>query len=82
MKGNPEKYFIRKDIIMSKLELDNGIQNSLMILKEWKHHEEILAAINNAINLFEATKPTFENVEKLGEGWTGEEALAISLYCP
>ena len=62
-------------------ELENAIQTSMMILKEWKHHEETLSAINKAIDLFETTQPAFENVEKIGEGWTGEEALAISLYC-
>jgi ADP-ribosylglycohydrolase len=62
-------------------ELEEAIQSSIMILKQWKHHEEALAAVCKAINLFETTQPTFENVEKLGEGWIGEEALAISLYC-
>lgn len=62
-------------------ELENAIQTSMMILKEWRHHEETLSAINKAIDLFEITQPAFENVEKLGKGWTGEEALAISLYC-
>ena len=33
----------------------------------------ILYASNNASDL--------DNVESLGEGWTGEEALAIALYC-
>ena len=27
------------------------------------------------------SRPTPEHVEQLGQGWTGEEALAISLFC-
>ena len=27
------------------------------------------------------TRPDLENIESIGGGWTGEEALAIALYC-
>jgi ADP-ribosylglycohydrolase len=34
-----------------------------------------------AIFLLDNGKADLENVDHLGEGWTGEEALAIALYC-
>ena len=34
-----------------------------------------------AITLANSSSPDLENIEAIGEGWTGEEALAIALYC-
>ena len=36
---------------------------------------------NKAIILAENDKPDVTNIESIGGGWTGEEALAIALYC-
>lgn len=37
--------------------------------------------INNAIRLSESPIPDHEAIRQLGEGWTGDEALAIALFC-
>ena len=34
-----------------------------------------------AIALAENDNPDVTNIESIGGGWTGEEALAIALYC-
>lgn len=44
-------------------------------------HEETKQAIEKAQRLFEVQPGATSAVEKLGEGWVAEEALAISLYC-
>ena len=36
---------------------------------------------NKAIALAENDQPDVTNIESIGGGWTGEEALAIALYC-
>ena len=36
---------------------------------------------DKAITLAENDKPDVANIESIGGGWTGEEALAIALYC-
>ena len=36
---------------------------------------------DKAIMLASNTRPDMENIESIGGGWTGEEALAIALYC-
>ena len=36
---------------------------------------------DKAITLASNTRPDLENIESIGGGWTGEEALAIALYC-
>ena len=38
-------------------------------------------AVEDAIRLCGTGTATFDKVEKLSQGWTAEEALAISLYC-
>jgi len=55
----------------------------LKILHKQQGCDETIAAIEQAIALYEdkETAPSPEAVEILGDGWVGEEALAISLYC-
>ncbi len=36
---------------------------------------------DKAIMLANNTRPDLENIESIGGGWTGDEALAIALYC-
>lgn len=36
---------------------------------------------DKVIMLASNTRPDLENIESIGGGWTGEEALAIALYC-
>ena len=36
---------------------------------------------DKAITLANNSRPDLENIESIGGGWTGEEALAIALYC-
>lgn len=61
--------------------LENAIQTALQLLQGYKKHEETTKAIQKAIRYYEKFSPNFENVEKVGEGWVAEEALAISLFC-
>jgi ADP-ribosylglycohydrolase len=46
-------------------------------------HEECAAAIRQAVTLWRDRDlaPSPEVIERMGGGWVGEEALAISLYC-
>ena len=61
--------------------LDKAIAETLGILGKWDHHAETTQAIHKAIDLFEKKQPSFKNLESLGGGWVGEEALAMALYC-
>jgi ADP-ribosylglycohydrolase len=42
--------------------------------------EECAVALERAIEACETEPPSPETVESIGEGWVGEEALAIGLY--
>ena len=43
--------------------------------------ERMAELTERAIFLLDNGKTDLENIGRLGEGWTGEEALAIALYC-
>jgi ADP-ribosylglycohydrolase len=61
--------------------LRNAIAGAIDELKSYPGHEEALLAIEHAISLATTRAPDADSVEKLGEGWIAEEAVAISLYC-
>jgi len=70
-------------------ELESAIKNALVILKKWEGCAETQKAVKNALELYEESKLLLKSeperipqlLEKLGGGWVGEEALAISLFC-
>lgn len=62
-------------------QLTAAIDQSINLLKEWPQYEETLYAIEHALDLFSRKPCTPENIEELGGGWVGEEALAITLFC-
>ena len=43
--------------------------------------DELLRVIDLAVELSRNGETDLENICRLGEGWTGEEALGIALYC-
>ncbi len=62
-------------------ELADAVDNGLLELEKNKGHQECSHALRHALDLVESDMPDFEAVSALGEGWVGEEALAISVYC-
>jgi len=90
--GHPSGYLSAGFLASIVADLVNGISlsaaivNASVILKKWNEHQETLAAVEQALSLFETTKDMKEEVdsgivEKLGGAWIAEEALSISLYC-
>jgi hypothetical protein len=61
--------------------LQIAIDNCLAILSTYSNHQETTEAIKDALALHSEGEPDYYKVNKLGQGWVGEEALAISLYC-
>lgn len=46
-----------------------------------KHLDELLSLIQRAVELSEVRLDDLDAIRELGEGWVGEEALAIAVYC-
>jgi ADP-ribosylglycohydrolase len=62
--------------------LAEAVNAGLALLAKWAGHQECLKAVTRAVELAGSGRaPSAEAVESVGEGWTGEEALAIAVYC-
>lgn len=68
-------------LIVSGKTLPEAIEDSCLILKTDKNHEETLRAADKALDMAGANSADPETIEKTGTGRTSDEALAISLYC-
>jgi len=67
--------------LMDGVDLRAAVDQAATILCKWEFHEETLKAIQQALYLAGArTKDADDAVASLGEGWVGEEALAIGLF--
>jgi ADP-ribosylglycohydrolase len=69
------------DAIVGGASLEEAIESARAELLRWPEHGECLAAVDGAVRLAAEGPATPERVERLGEGWVAEEALAIALYC-
>ena len=85
--GHPSGYLpagVLAELIACLLEgrsLEDGLDVAMARLRSWHGHEESLACIDTALRLVSDGVPNEDAIAKLGGGWVGEEALAISLYC-
>ena len=52
-----------------------------MLFREAKTLPGFLKLIDRAVALAEQDTPVLDAVHQLGEGWVGDEALAIAIYC-
>lgn len=68
--------------IMTGRELREAVNRAMDILASRTNHEETTHCLEHALSLLDSgADPTPETVERLGQGWIAEEALAISVYC-
>jgi ADP-ribosyl-[dinitrogen reductase] hydrolase len=68
-------------LLVGGAELEDAAERTIEIAGTWSESEETLAAIGLALDL--AKKPDHrpeDAIRSLGQGWVGEEALAIRLY--
>lgn len=86
--GNPNAYLsagvyaaIIANIINGE-DLENSIDNAVQILAAKENSGELLALIEKSKSFAknEEIKP-IDAITQLGQGWNGDEALAISIYC-
>jgi ADP-ribosylglycohydrolase len=58
-----------------------SVERTTISLRIFRGHEETLAKINMAITLAGGTMRAVDAIPSIGRGWTGEEALAIAIFC-
>jgi ADP-ribosylglycohydrolase len=61
--------------------LDDALDVAVAQLRDHPGHAETLMAIEEARRLAALREPSPEQIERLGGGWVGHEALAIAVYC-
>ncbi|MFW6055833.1 MAG: ADP-ribosylglycohydrolase family protein [Chloroflexota bacterium] len=85
--GHPSGYLpagVLADVVARLLEgceLAEAVERASTDLVRWPGHEETLASVQDAVSLAAAGMSPAAAIQRLGGGWVGEEALAISLYC-
>jgi ADP-ribosylglycohydrolase len=60
--------------------LEEGAERALAVLRRQAGHEETSAAVERALELSRTSRGTPGEVERLGQGFVAEEALAIGLF--
>lgn len=68
-------------LILDGLGLEEAVQQSLKVLQEQESSAGLLRRIQEAVDLAHSDLPVQTCYKKLGEGWVGDEALAIAIYC-
>ncbi len=61
--------------------VDNCIRAMPQIFYRCTHMDEFVAILEKAADLAGGSGSDMENIHSIGGGWTGEEALAIAVYC-
>lgn len=85
--GHPSGYlpagFLAEMIawILAGKNLDESIESSLSELVKYRGHTETVQKVNLARTLARSSVTVEEAVRQIGEGWVGEEALAVAVYC-
>jgi ADP-ribosylglycohydrolase len=60
---------------------ETSITKVLALVRAWPRSDATAAAIAAAVDAAGSGVPSRAKVAALGEGWVGEEALAVGLYC-
>lgn len=61
--------------------IEEAVENAIKKLEHMDGKEETQNALNKAVLLFKEGNPSAKKISQLGEGWIGEEALSIAIYC-
>jgi len=62
------------------VELEAAVRATRHSLVNYDGHQETLGMVDRALELVDSKMPLPEAIAQLGEGWVGEEALAIALF--
>ncbi len=85
--GNPRAYLsagVHSEMIshiISGNDVETAVDKTMKTLATYKGHEPVTKLMNKAKELAKSDIHPEEAIEQLGEGWVGDEAIAISTYC-
>lgn len=67
--------------LVSGANIEEALDIAMYILRDYDGCMETYRALDNARSLEAGDTPPLDAVNRLGSGWTAEEALAIAVYC-
>ncbi len=67
--------------IIDGQDLRQAARGAIAELRKHDGHEECARCLKQALDLSRTKQPDLEAIEQIGEGWVGEEALGIAVYC-
>lgn len=60
--------------------LQDAVEKTIKILERKSNNEKVTSLLKTAVRYSKKNMPTEDVIPQLGNGWTGEEALAIAVY--
>ena len=85
--GSPDAYLAAGlhsaiiSYIIQGQSLEDSVNNSLEIMKKYEGSENLLKLMERAKELAASDMKDTSAIRILGEGWHGDEAIAISVFC-
>jgi ADP-ribosylglycohydrolase len=67
--------------IIEGADIEEAVKDALLALDTYDGKEECSIAVKKAVELANSNEEPDTAIKLLGEGWVGEEAIAISIYC-
>lgn len=67
--------------ITNDFSLEDAIKKSLSLLEKQENSEEVIEKINTAKKLAKEDITPEQAIKSIGQGWTADEAIGISVYC-
>lgn len=67
--------------IIAGAGIETAVLRALTVLRQHAGHEECSRALDQALALAHGDAVPASAIPALGQGWTGDEALAIAVYC-
>lgn len=67
--------------LLNGKELEEAVKTALEVLRQQPFQEDLPDRLERAVQLAYSDLPVVTCYKQLGEGWVGDEALAIAIYC-
>ncbi|MGM0396858.1 MAG: ADP-ribosylglycohydrolase family protein [Bacillota bacterium] len=85
--GHPEGYYSAGafariiSLLMNSHSLQEAVEDTMEYLETHNGKGETVKLLKKAFDLSKENNEPLHDIKSLGEGWVGEEALGISVYC-
>ena len=66
--------------LINQKSLEESLDTAYELLKDYDTNNEKTLALRKSVELAKTNLDTSKAINKLGEGWVAEEALAIAVY--